>query len=122
MARIAGVSLPKNKPLFLSLQSIYGIGKKFSENICEATKIDRTKRTHELSEAEAISIRKLIDEHYVVEGDLRREVSLNRKRLIDLRCYRGLRHSSNLPCRGQRTSSNARTRRGRARAIPGKKG
>lgn len=122
MARIAGVNLPNNKPLFIALRSIYGIGPKNAEDICDKVKIDRTTRTKDLSDQDVISIRKLIDSDYLVEGDLRKEVVSDKKRLVSLRCYRGLRHASNLPCRGQRTHSNARTRRGRAKAIAGKKG
>jgi len=122
MARIAGVNLPNNKPLFIALRSVYGIGGKNAEDICDKVQIERTTRTKDLSEQDIIKIRKLIDADYIVEGDLRKEVSFDKKRLIDLRCYRGLRHASNLPCRGQRTHSNARTRRGRAKAIAGKKG
>ena len=122
MARISGVNLPNNKPLFIALQYIYGIGAKIAEDICKGVKIDRTKRTQDLSEQDEISIRQFIDTHHVVEGNLRKEVAADKKRLIALRCFRGLRHSSNLPCRGQRTHSNARTRRGRAKAIAGKKG
>lgn len=122
MARIAGVTLPNNKPLFIALESIYGIGSKISAEICHKVQIDPIVRTQNLTEQDVIKIRKLIDAEYRVEGDLRREVSSDKKRLVNLRCYRGLRHASNLPCRGQRTHSNARTRRGRAKAIAGKKG
>ena len=122
MARIAGINLPNNKPLFIALRSIYGIGIKSANDICDKVKIEHTTRTKDLSEQGIIQIRKLIDSEYLVEGDLRKELVSNKKRLVGLRCYRGLRHASNLPCRGQRTHSNARTRRGRAKAIAGKKG
>ena len=121
MARIAGVNIPTNKPVAISLRYIYGLGPVNAVEICEKTKIDGTKRVNELSDAEVLAIREVIDRDYVVEGDLRREVSINIKRLVDLGCYRGLRHRKGLPVRGQRTHTNARTRKGPAKAIAGKK-
>ena len=121
MARIAGVNIPTNKPVAISLRYIYGIGPVNAVEICEKTKIDGTKRVNELADAEVLAIREVIDRDYVVEGDLRREVSINIKRLVDLGCYRGLRHRKGLPVRGQRTHTNARTRKGPAKAIAGKK-
>ena len=121
MARIAGVNIPTNKPVAISLRYIYGIGPVNAVEICEKTKIDQTKRVNELSDAEVLAIREVIDRDYVVEGDLRREVSINIKRLVDLGCYRGLRHRKGLPVRGQRTHTNARTRKGPAKPIAGKK-
>ena len=121
MARIAGVNIPTNKQVAISLRYIFGIGPVNAVEICEKTKIDQTKRVNELSDAEVLAIREVIDRDYVVEGDLRREVSINIKRLVDLGCYRGLRHRKGLPVRGQRTHTNARTRKGPAKAIAGKK-
>ena len=121
MARIAGVNIPTNKPVAISLRYIFGIGPVNAVEICEKTKIDQTKRVNELSDAEVLAIREVIDRDYVVEGDLRREVSINIKRLVDLGCYRGLRHRKGLPVRGQRTHTNARTRKGKAKPIAGKK-
>ena len=121
MARIAGVNIPTNKPVAISLRYIFGIGPVNAVEICEKTKIDQTKRVNELSDAEVLAIREVIDRDYVVEGDLRREVSINIKRLVDLGCYRGLRHRKGLPVRGQRTHTNARTRKGPTKAIAGKK-
>lgn len=121
MARIAGVNLPSHKRVEISLQSIYGIGSSKAKEICQALDIPLQKRTHQLSDQEILQLRKMIDEKYQVEGDLRREVMMNIKRLVDLGCYRGLRHRKNLPVRGQRSHTNARTRRGRARPIAGKK-
>ena len=121
MARIAGVNIPTNKPVAISLRYIYGIGPVNAVEICEKTKIEATKRVNELSDAEVLAIREVIDRDYVVEGDLRREVSINIKRLVDLGCYRGLRHRKGLPVRGQRTHTNARTRKGPAKTIAGKK-
>ena len=112
MARIAGVNIPTNKPVAISLRYIFGIGPVNAVEICEKTKIDQTKRVNELSDAEVLAIREVIDRDYVVEGDLRREVSINNKRLVDLGCYRGFRHRRGLPVRGQRTRTNARTRKG----------
>ncbi len=121
MARIAGVNIPTNKQVAISLRYIYGIGPVNALEICTKTKIEPTKRVNELSDAEVLAIREVIDRDYVVEGDLRREVSINIKRLVDLGCYRGLRHRKGLPVRGQRTHTNARTRKGPAKAIAGKK-
>ena len=117
MARISGVNLPLNKQVFVALQYIYGIGDHYAERICDELKIEKSKRVNSLTD----KIRELIDEKYTVEGDLRREISLNIKRLRDLGTYRGTRHRKKLPVRGQRTSSNARTRKGKAVAIAGKK-
>ncbi len=121
MARIAGVNVPSNKRLVIALSYIYGIGNKFSNDICILTKIDKNKRVNQLTEDEIIKIRECIDKNYVVEGDLRRSISSNIKRLTDLGCYRGLRHRNKLPVRGQRTHTNARTRKGKAIPIAGKK-
>ena len=121
MARIAGVNIPTNKPVAISLRYIYGIGPVNAVEICGKTKIETTKRVNELSDAEILAIREVIDRDYMVEGDLRRDVSINIKRLVDLGCYRGLRHRKGLPVRGQRTHTNARTRKGPAKAIAGKK-
>ena len=121
MARLAGVNVPSNKRLVIALSYIFGIGKKFSNDICESVNIDKNKRVNSLTEDEIIKIRECIDINYVVEGDLRRSVSSNIKRLTDLGCYRGLRHRNKLPVRGQRTHTNARTRKGKAIPIAGKK-
>ena len=121
MARIAGVNLPVNKRALVSLTSIHGIGPKYAMDILKANSLDPTKRIKDFSEDEISKIRKSIDESYTVEGDLRRVVSQNIKRLKDLGCYRGLRHRKQLPTRGQRTHTNARTRKGKAVAIAGKK-
>ena len=120
MARIAGVNIPTNKPVAISLRYIYGIGPINAVEICEKVNIPVTKRVNELSDAEVLQIRETIDRDFMVEGDLRREVAMNIKRLMDLGCYRGLRHRRNLPVRGQRTHTNARTRKGPAKAIAGK--
>ena len=121
LARIAGVNIPTQKRVPIALTYITGIGLTSAKLICSAVKIDETRRVNELSDAETIAIREHIDATYDVEGDLRREVTMNIKRLMDLGCYRGLRHRRNLPVRGQRTHTNARTRKGPARAIAGKK-
>ena len=121
MARIAGVNIPSNKKLEIALTYIFGIGKKFSKLICSSTNVDGNKRVNTLTEGEVIKIREYIDNNYTVEGDLRREISTNIKRLTDLGCYRGLRHRHKLPVRGQRTHTNARTRKGKAIPIAGKK-
>ena len=121
MARISGVNLPLNKQVIIALQYIYGIGDHYASKICKDLKIDRSKRVKSLTDDEVLKIRELIDEKYTVEGDLRREVSLNIKRLRDLGTYRGTRHRKKLPVRGQRTHTNARTRKGKAIAIAGKK-
>ncbi len=121
MARIAGVNVPTNKRLEISLTYIYGIGPKYAKDICKEVKIDGSKRVNNLNEEEVIKIREFIDKNFLVEGDLRREVSVRIKRLTDLGCYRGLRHRKKLPVRGQRTHTNARTRKGKAVPIAGKK-
>ncbi|MCP5433725.1 MAG: 30S ribosomal protein S13 [Alphaproteobacteria bacterium] len=121
MARIAGVNIPTNKRVEIALRYIHGIGPATAKEICEKVGIPRERRVHELTDSEVIQIRETIDRDYVVEGDLRRDVSMNIKRLMDLGCYRGLRHRRGLPVRGQRTHTNARTRKGPARAIAGKK-
>ena len=121
MARIAGVNIPTNKRVIIALQYIHGIGPLFASQIVEAVGIDPTRRVQDLSDAEVLAIREFIDANFTVEGDLRREVSMNIKRLMDLGCYRGLRHRKNLPVRGQRTHTNARTRKGPAKPIAGKK-
>ena len=121
MARIAGVNVPTNKRLEISLTYIYGIGPKYAKDICNTVKIDGSKRVNDLNEDEIIKIREFIDKNFLVEGDLRREVSVRIKRLTDLGCYRGLRHRKKLPVRGQRTHTNARTRKGKAIPIAGKK-
>ncbi len=121
MARIAGVNIPTAKRVPIALTYIHGIGPNAAAKICEAVGIDTTRRVNELSDAEVLSIREHIDANFMVEGDLRREVQMNIKRLMDLGSYRGLRHRRNLPVRGQRTHTNARTRKGPAKAIAGKK-
>ena len=121
MARIAGVNIPQNKVVHVGLTYIHGIGQKFSDNICAKLNISRNKRVNALTDDEVLKIREFIDQNYKVEGDLRREVSQNIKRLIDLATYRGSRHKKKLPVRGQRTHCNARTRKGKAIAIAGKK-
>ncbi len=121
MARIAGVNLPTNKRVVIALQYIHGIGAKFAQEITEKVGIPAERRLNELSDAEVLKIREAIDADYTVEGDLRRETAMNIKRLMDLGCYRGLRHRRGLPVRGQRTHTNARTRKGPAKAIAGKK-
>ena len=121
MARISGVNLPLNKQVHIALQYIYGIGDHYADKICKDLNIERSKRVNNLSDDEVLKIRELIDAKYTVEGDLRRELSLNIKRLRDLGTYRGVRLRKKLPVRGQRTSSNARTRKGKAIAIAGKK-
>jgi small subunit ribosomal protein S13 len=121
VARIAGVNIPTGKRVPIALTYIYGIGHTTAASICEAVGIDVTRRVDELSDAEVLQIREHIDANLTVEGDLRREVQMNIKRLMDLGCYRGLRHRRNLPVRGQRTHTNARTRKGPAKPIAGKK-
>jgi small subunit ribosomal protein S13 len=121
VARIAGVNIPTNKRVIIALQYIHGIGAKNAQEIIEKVNIDPSRRVNELSDAEVLQIREAIDRDYVVEGDLRREVAMNIKRLMDLGCYRGLRHRRGLPVRGQRTHTNARTRKGPAKPIAGKK-
>jgi len=121
MARIAGVNIPTNKIVQTGLTYIYGIGNKFSEQICKDLDIPKSKRVSELTDEQILKIREYIDKNFTVEGDLRRENSLSIKRLIDLASYRGSRHRKKLPVRGQRTRCNARTRKGKAIAIAGKK-
>lgn len=121
MARIAGVNIPTNKRVLIALQYIHGIGQRNAAEILEKTKIPVDRRVSQLSDQEVLQIREVIDRDYLVEGDLRREVGINIKRLMDLGCYRGLRHRRGLPVRGQRTHTNARTRKGPAKAIAGKK-
>ena len=121
MARIAGVNIPTNKRVEIALRYIHGIGARKALEICEKVNIPRERRVNELSDTEVIQIRETIDRDYMVEGDLRRDVAMNIKRLMDLGCYRGLRHRRGLPVRGQRTHTNARTRKGPAKAIAGKK-
>ena len=121
MARIAGVNIPTNKRVEIALTYIHGIGRTKAKEICEKLSIPAERRVNELSDADTIQIREAIDSDYMVEGDLRRENAMNIKRLMDLGCYRGLRHRRGLPVRGQRTSTNARTRKGPAKAIAGKK-
>jgi len=121
LARIAGVNIPSEKKVNIGLTYIYGIGRKTADEICAKAGIPASRRVNELTDADALKLREIIDADYHVEGDLRREVSLNIKRLVDLGCYRGLRHRKKLPVRGQRTHTNARTRKGKAIAIAGKK-
>jgi small subunit ribosomal protein S13 len=121
MARIAGVNLPTNKRVIIALQYIHGIGPKFAKDIVTKVGIDEARRVQDLSDAEVLQIRETIDADFTVEGDLRRTTAMNIKRLMDLGCYRGLRHRKGLPVRGQRTHTNARTRKGKAKAIAGKK-
>ena len=121
MARIAGVNLPTNKRVVIALQYIHGIGPKKAQEIMDGVRLAADRRVSQLTDQEVLQIREMIDRDYVVEGDLRREVAMNIKRLMDLGCYRGLRHRKGLPVRGQRTHTNARTRKGPARPIAGKK-
>jgi small subunit ribosomal protein S13 len=121
VARIAGVNIPAGKPLHIALRYIYGIGPANSLEIFARTGIDPTKRVNQLTEGEILKVREDIDKNYKVEGDLRREVAINIKRLMDLGCYKGLRHRKGLPVHGQRTHTNARTRKGKAKPIAGKK-
>ena len=121
MARIAGVNIPTNKRVVIALQYIHGIGPKIAQEIVDKANLPAERRIAQLTDAEVLQIREMIDRDYVVEGDLRRDVAMNIKRLMDLGCYRGLRHRKGLPVRGQRTHTNARTRKGPAKAIAGKK-
>jgi small subunit ribosomal protein S13 len=121
VARIAGVNLPTNKRVVIALQYIHGVGQKIAKEIMAKVNLPAERRVSQLTDAEVLQIREMIDRDYMVEGDLRREVSLNIKRLMDLGCYRGLRHRKGLPVRGQRTHTNARTRKGPAKTIAGKK-
>ena len=117
MARIAGVNIPTNKRVLIALQYIHGIGQRNAGEIMEKTKIPLDRRVSQLTDQEVLQIREVIDRDYLVEGDLRREVGINIKRLMDLGCYRGLRHRKGLPVRGQRTHTNARTRKGKTRGV-----
>lgn len=121
MARIAGVNIPTNKRAHIALTYIHGIGPSRAKEVVDAVGVDQARRINELSDAEVLAIREYIDSNLTVEGDLRREVAVNTKRLMDLGCYRGLRHRRQLPVRGQRTHTNARTRKGKAKPIAGKK-
>jgi small subunit ribosomal protein S13 len=121
VARIAGVNIPTNKRVIIALTYIHGIGRTKALEIADKLKIDHSRRVQDLSDAEVLQIRETIDADHTVEGDLRRTVSMNIKRLMDLACYRGLRHRKGLPVRGQRTHTNARTRKGKSKAIAGKK-
>jgi small subunit ribosomal protein S13 len=121
LARIAGVNIPTNKRVVIALRYIHGIGPAFAKEICEKVGVEESRRVNQLTDAEVIKIRETIDAGYMVEGDLRRDTSMNIKRLMDLGCYRGLRHRKKLPVRGQRTHTNARTRKGPAKPIAGKK-
>jgi small subunit ribosomal protein S13 len=121
VARIAGVNIPTNKRAIIALQYIHGIGSRKAEEICEKVGIPAERRVNQLTDSEVIQIREVIDRDYLVEGDLRRDVAMNIKRLMDLGAYRGLRHRRGLPVRGQRTHTNARTRKGKAKPIAGKK-
>ena len=121
MARISGVNIPTNKRVHIALTYIHGIGNSTAMEICDSVGIARERRVNELSDAEVVAVREHIDQNCMVEGDLRRERAVNIKRLMDLGCYRGLRHRRGLPVRGQRTHTNARTRKGPAKPIAGKK-
>jgi small subunit ribosomal protein S13 len=121
LARIAGVNIPTNKRVAIALTYIHGIGRTTAEELCGSLGIDDSRRVNDLTDSEVLRIREYIDANVKVEGDLRRETSMNIKRLMDLGCYRGLRHRRGLPVRGQRTHTNARTRKGPAKAIAGKK-
>jgi small subunit ribosomal protein S13 len=121
MARIAGVNIPTQKRVVIALQYIHGIGQHYAKEICDKVGITADRRVNQLTDAEVLQIREAIDRDYTVEGDLRRETATNIKRLMDLGSYRGLRHRRGLPVRGQRTHTNARTRKGPAKAIAGKK-
>ena len=121
MARIAGVNLPTNKRVLIALQYIHGVGQKIAADIVKKVNLPPERRVSQLTDAEVLQIREMIDRDFMVEGDLRRETSMNIKRLMDLGCYRGLRHRKGLPVRGQRTHTNARTRKGPAKTIAGKK-
>ena len=121
MAHIAGINLPTNKRVLVALEYIHGIGPKIAKDIVTQLNLPLERRVSQLTDAEVLQIRELIDREYMVEGDLRRETAVNIKRLMDLGCYRGLRHRKGLPVRGQRTHTNARTRKGPAKAIAGKK-
>ncbi|MEX0921800.1 MAG: 30S ribosomal protein S13 [Rhodovibrionaceae bacterium] len=121
MARIAGVNIPTNKRVVIALTYIHGIGRTKAQEICDKVSVPPERRVNELTDDEVVRVRETIDQDYLVEGDLRREVAMNIKRLMDLGCYRGLRHRKGLPVRGQTTKNNARTRKGKAKPIAGKK-
>ena len=121
MARISGVNIPTGKKIHIALTYIFGIGPKIANDLCNQASVDKTKRVNELNDDELNKIREIIEQKHIVEGDLRRKVSMDIKRLNDLGCYRGLRHRKKLPVRGQRTHTNARTKKGKAIAIAGKK-
>ena len=121
MARIAGVNIPTNKRVVIALQYIHGIGQTYAQRICTKMGFPAERRVQDLTDSEVLQLRELLDAEYTVEGDLRRQTSMNIKRLMDLACYRGLRHRKGLPVRGQRTHTNARTRKGPAKTIAGKK-
>jgi small subunit ribosomal protein S13 len=121
VARIAGVNIPTNKRVVVALQYIHGIGSAKAKEIMQKTSLPESRRVSQLTDQEVLQLREVIDRDYIVEGDLRREVAMNIKRLMDLGCYRGLRHRRGLPVRGQRTHTNARTRKGPAKPIAGKK-
>ena len=121
MARIAGVNIPTQKRVHIALTYIHGIGRKSAEDICDRLEIPRERRLNQMTEDEIVRVREVVDGDFVVEGDLRRERAMNIKRLMDMACYRGLRHRKGLPVRGQRTHTNARTRKGPAKPIAGKK-
>lgn len=121
MARIAGVDLPRNKRMEIALTYIYGIGRTAAKKILQEAEVSENTKSDDLTDAELTRIRNVIDSHYKVEGDLRREISMNIKRLMDIGCYRGLRHRKSLPVRGQRTHTNARTRKGPRRSVVGKR-
>jgi small subunit ribosomal protein S13 len=121
VARVAGVNIPDNKRVEIALTYIYGIGRVKASEICNEASIESSKRVNQLTERDIAKLRDIIDKGFVVEGDLRREISMNIKMLTDIGCYRGLRHRKKLPVRGQRTHTNARTRKGKAKAIAGKK-
>jgi small subunit ribosomal protein S13 len=121
VARVAGINIPSQKQIEIALTYVHGIGRKTASEICTKAGIPGTRRANDLTDAEVLRIRELIDRDYKVEGDLRREVAMNIKRLMDLGCYRGLRHRRGLPVHGQRTHTNARTRKGPAKPIAGKK-
>lgn len=121
MARILGVDIPRNKIMRIAIRSLYGVGPKIADEVLGKAGIELVRNSNDVSEEEAQKIRQILENDYTVEGDLRREVGLNIKRLKDLSCYRGIRHRRGLPVRGQRTSTNARTRKGKAVAIAGKK-
>jgi small subunit ribosomal protein S13 len=119
--RIAGINIPENKRVEIALTYVYGIGRSRALSICEEAAISLSKRVSQLNDAEVAQLREIIDKNYAVEGDLKREVSMNIKQLVDIGCYRGIRHRKRLPVRGQRTHTNARTRKGKAAPVAGKK-